>query len=177
MIRGQSRTSTSDAALDIQSETSDTWRGLPTDILLQVNHWPSRWPASRIFQAPAPSSRYWPCIAWQPEAILTNAKAQKPASIVSQVTCFLDVRSLQSGRLVCKAWRQGLSQGVVSISPRMEANALGLQWSELHKVQVGVLVLRYPHDKLLVRSFSNPNSGVGNRFYDNAKTLAPLILA
>ena len=53
-----------------------------------------------------------------------------------QVTALLDPTSLESARLVSRTWCRGLSQGVATLQPRMEANAVGLQWSQLHKLQV-----------------------------------------
>lgn len=58
---------------------------------------------------------------------------------VVQVTGLLDLRDLQAARIVCKQWQLGLSMGVTKLRPRMEANAVGLQWVELHKLQVILL--------------------------------------
>jgi len=58
--------------------------------------------------------------------------------LVRQVTAHLQPRDLQQARLACESWRQGLSLGVAKLKPRMEANSLGLQWWQLHKLQVGI---------------------------------------
>ena len=55
-----------------------------------------------------------------------------------QITELLDLRDLQAARMVCKQWKLGLSMGVTKLRPRMEANAVGLQWMELHKLQVRI---------------------------------------
>lgn len=59
-----------------------------------------------------------------------------PNAFLMQVTALLGLRDLQAARLVCKQWHLGLSMGVTKLRPRMEANAVGLQWTELHKLQV-----------------------------------------
>lgn len=56
-----------------------------------------------------------------------------------QVTGLLDLRDLQAARSVCRQWHVGISMGVTKLQPRMEANAVGLQWTELHKLQVRII--------------------------------------
>lgn len=65
-----------------------------------------------------------------------------PRDILQLITAHLDMRDLQQARLACESWRQGLSLGVAKLQPRMEANSLGLQWSQLHKLQTAFPCVR-----------------------------------
>lgn len=56
--------------------------------------------------------------------------------IHEQVADLLRVEDVQTTRLVCKAWRDAFSQAFTRLAPKMQANAVGLQWSELGKIQV-----------------------------------------
>ena len=43
---------------------------------------------------------------------------------------------IMAARRTSRAWRTGISRGVYVLKPRMEANAVGLQWSCLPQLQV-----------------------------------------
>lgn len=75
------------------------------------------------------------CVEWSWEEL--------PRDILQLVTAYLEPRDLQQARLACGSWRQGLSLGVAKLKPRMEANSLGLQWSQLHKLQATFPCVRH----------------------------------
>ena len=129
----------------------DAWRDVPLDVLQQVQHGhfsDSRWVTQdvKMHSQPKRSRRCTSRNAFNllGTSLITDAhtitfQTFKGLDDVVQVTGLLDLRDLQAARMVCKQWQLGLSIGVTKLRPRMEANAVGLQWVELHKLQVSLI--------------------------------------
>ena len=129
----------------------DAWRDVPLDVLQQVQHGhfsDSRWVTQdvKMHSQPKRSRRCTFEKRFESSWYISDNGCSyhhfqtfKGLDDVVQVTGLLDLRDLQAARMVCKQWQLGLSIGVTKLRPRMEANAVGLQWVELHKLQVSLI--------------------------------------